>query len=108
MDFRYDLNVDLLDVHADKSTFHRFDKFNLKYNPFGQSRLRENFLKQDNLIQGGRAARRAFEFGQTYVVKPKGKHQATIVWLYRLGDNGSSWSQLLETLPLPNVRIRLL
>ncbi|KAG9142537.1 hypothetical protein Leryth_011630 [Lithospermum erythrorhizon] len=47
-----DLNVDLLDVHADKSTFHRFDKFNLKYNPCGQSRLREIFLKQDNLIQG--------------------------------------------------------
>ncbi len=49
---RYDLNVDLLDVHADKNTFHRFDKFNLKYNPCGQSRLREIFLKQDNLIQG--------------------------------------------------------
>lgn len=49
---RYDMNVDLLDVHADKSTFHRFDKFNLKYNPCGQSRLREIFLKQDNLIQG--------------------------------------------------------
>ncbi|WOH13542.1 hypothetical protein DCAR_0833052 [Daucus carota subsp. sativus] len=48
----YDLNVDLLDVHADKSTFHRFDTFNLKYNPCGQSRLREIFLKQDNLIQG--------------------------------------------------------
>ena len=25
---------------------HRFDKFNLKYNPFGQSRLREIFIKQ--------------------------------------------------------------
>lgn len=49
---RHDLNADLLDVHADKSTFHRFDKFNLKYNPCGQSRLREIFLKQDNLIQG--------------------------------------------------------
>ncbi|CAJ2675432.1 unnamed protein product [Trifolium pratense] len=47
----YDLNVDLLDVHADKSTFHRFDNFNRKYNPCGQSRLREIFLKQDNLIQ---------------------------------------------------------
>ncbi|XP_058073870.1 AMP deaminase-like [Magnolia sinica] len=47
-----DLNVDLLDVHADKNTFHRFDKFNLKYNPCGQSRLREIFLKHDNLIQG--------------------------------------------------------
>ena len=49
---RYDLNVDLLDVHADKNTFHRFDRFNLKYNPCGQSRLREIFIKQDNLLQG--------------------------------------------------------
>ena len=30
----------------------RFDRFNLKYNPFGQSRLREVFIKQDNLIRG--------------------------------------------------------
>ena len=43
---RYDLNVDTLDMHADKNTFHRFDRFNLKYNPFGQSRLREIFIKQ--------------------------------------------------------------
>ncbi|PWA56656.1 AMP deaminase [Artemisia annua] len=28
------------------------DKYNLKYNPCGQSRLREIFPKQDNLIQG--------------------------------------------------------
>jgi len=48
----YDLNVDTLDMHADKSLFHRFDKFNLKYNPFGQSRLREIFIKQDNIIHG--------------------------------------------------------
>ena len=53
---------------------------------------------------GGRTARRALEFGRTYVVRPKGRHQATIVWLHGLGDNGSSWSQLLETLPLPNIK----
>ncbi|GJU31917.1 acyl-protein thioesterase 2-like protein [Tanacetum coccineum] len=47
---------------------------------------------------------RTHEFGRTYVVKPKGKHLATIVWLHGLGDNGSSWSQLLETLPLPNIK----
>jgi adenosine deaminase len=58
--FSYDLNVDLLDVHADKNTFHRFDKFNLKYNPFGQSRLREIFLKQDNHIQGNAFTMEAF------------------------------------------------
>ncbi|XP_008809651.1 acyl-protein thioesterase 2-like [Phoenix dactylifera] len=50
------------------------------------------------------ATRRSFEYGRTYVVRPKGRHQATIVWLHGLGDNGASWSQLLETLPLPNVK----
>eukprot|EP00172_Hildenbrandia_rubra_P004029 Plantae.Rhodophyta-Hildenbrandia_rubra.ctg7416.p1 GENE.Plantae.Rhodophyta-Hildenbrandia_rubra.ctg7416~~Plantae.Rhodophyta-Hildenbrandia_rubra.ctg7416.p1 ORF type:complete len:723 (+),score=113.73 Plantae.Rhodophyta-Hildenbrandia_rubra.ctg7416:1039-3207(+) len=48
----YDLSVDTLDVHADNSTFHRFDRFNLKYNPCGQSRLREIFLKTDNFTGG--------------------------------------------------------
>ncbi|XP_069360702.1 AMP deaminase 2-like isoform X2 [Maniola hyperantus] len=48
----YDLNVDILDVHADRNTFHRFDKFNAKYNPVGESRLREVFLKTDNYMNG--------------------------------------------------------
>ncbi|KAK2999839.1 hypothetical protein RJ639_023775, partial [Escallonia herrerae] len=51
-----------------------------------------------------RTARRTFEFGRTYVVRPKAKHQATIVWLHGLGDKGSSWSQILEALPLPNIK----
>ncbi|CAH9131360.1 unnamed protein product [Cuscuta epithymum] len=51
-----------------------------------------------------RAVQRSFNFGKTYVVKPKGKHQATVVWLHGLGDNGSSWSSLLDTLPLPNIK----
>ncbi|KAF3422418.1 hypothetical protein E2986_11305 [Frieseomelitta varia] len=48
----YDLSVDMLDVHADRNTFHRFDKFNAKYNPIGESRLREVFLKTDNYLNG--------------------------------------------------------
>ncbi|XP_024980192.1 acyl-protein thioesterase 1 homolog 1-like [Cynara cardunculus var. scolymus] len=55
-------------------------------------------------VIGGITASREFKFGPTFVVKPKGKHQATIVWLHGLGDDGSSWSQLLETLPLPNIK----
>lgn len=74
----YDLSIDTLDMHAN-DTFHRFDRFNLKYNPagtvfpllyyllptnrlcasideiiafLGQSRLREIFLKTDNVIGG--------------------------------------------------------
>lgn len=48
----YDLSIDTLDMHAHRDTFHRFDKFNLKYNPMGESRLREIFLKTDNYIKG--------------------------------------------------------
>ncbi|XP_053613418.1 AMP deaminase 2-like isoform X4 [Plodia interpunctella] len=48
----YDLNVDILDVHADRNTFHRFDRFNAKYNPVGESSLREVFLKTDNYMNG--------------------------------------------------------
>lgn len=48
----YDLSIDTLDMHAHTDSFHRFDKFNLKYNPVGQSRLRDIFLKTDNYIKG--------------------------------------------------------
>ncbi|XP_024126850.1 AMP deaminase 2 isoform X2 [Oryzias melastigma] len=48
----YDLSVDTLDMHADRNTFHRFDKFNSKYNPIGESILREIFIKTDNYIEG--------------------------------------------------------
>lgn len=48
----YDLSIDTLDMHAHTDTFHRFDKFNLKYNPIGESRLRTIFLKTDNFIHG--------------------------------------------------------
>ena len=36
----------------DRNTFHRFDKFNAKYNPIGESKLREIFLKTDNYVNG--------------------------------------------------------
>ena len=48
----YDLSVDKLAMHADRNTFHRFDKFNSKYNPIGQSSLRDIFIKIDNDING--------------------------------------------------------
>ncbi|KAK6158813.1 hypothetical protein DH2020_006127 [Rehmannia glutinosa] len=65
----------------------------------------KNFLVGSWVIRESRAqsSRTTFEFGRTHVVRPKGRHQATIVWLHGLGDKGSSWSQLLENLPLPNV-----
>ncbi|KAF9591337.1 hypothetical protein IFM89_003960 [Coptis chinensis] len=87
----YDLNVDLLDVHADKSTFHRFDKFNLKYNPCGQSRLREIFLKQDNLIQGrflGELTKQVFQDLSA------SKYQMAEYRISIYGRKQSEWDQL--------------
>ncbi|KAG0439197.1 AMP deaminase 2 [Dictyocoela muelleri] len=46
------LRIDNLDTHAHTDTFHRFDRFNSKYNPLGQPILREIFLKYDNFIHG--------------------------------------------------------
>lgn len=48
----HDLSIDALDMHAGRQTFHRFDRFNAKYNPIGSSRLREIFLKTANMING--------------------------------------------------------
>ncbi|KAG0496360.1 hypothetical protein HPP92_001051 [Vanilla planifolia] len=87
----YDLNVDLLDVHADKSTFHRFDKFNLKYNPCGQSRLREIFLKQDNLIQGRFLAELT---KQVFSDLEASKYQMAEYRISIYGRKQSEWDQL--------------
>ncbi|WVZ23269.1 hypothetical protein V8G54_001813 [Vigna mungo] len=87
----YDLNVDLLDVHADKTTFHRFDKFNLKYNPCGQSRLREIFLKQDNLIQGRFLAEVTKE---VLIDLEASKYQMAEYRISVYGRKQSEWDQL--------------
>ncbi|RWW02540.1 hypothetical protein GW17_00034370 [Ensete ventricosum] len=36
-----------------------------------------------------KTATRTFDFGRTHVVRPKGRHLATVVWLHGLGDNGA-------------------
>lgn len=46
---------------------------------------------------GGQTSRTAFEFGRTHVVRPKGRHQATIIWLHGLGDNGSRYYALFQS-----------
>ena len=62
----YDLSIDTLDMHAHSDSFHRFDKFNLKYNPIGESRLREIFLKTDNYIEGRYLAELTKGTGMSY------------------------------------------
>ena len=60
-----------------KSTFDRFDKFNLKYNAYGQNRLREIFLKQGNLIQGI-----IFMFTSLKIVSLYKKKSFSFYWFY--------------------------
>jgi AMP deaminase len=47
-----DLSLDKLNVMADKTTLHRFDRFNAKYSPLGEPMLRTIFLKTDNYMGG--------------------------------------------------------
>lgn len=102
----YDLSVDLLDVHADRNTFHRFDKFNAKYNPIGESRLREIFIKTDNEIQGRYFA---------HIIKEvmsdleESKYQKAELRLSIYGRRGSEWEELAKwavshSVYSPNVR----
>lgn len=87
----YDLTVDMLDVHADRNTFHRFDKFNAKYNPIGESRLREVFLKTDNYLNGKYFARIIKEV--TFDLE-ESKYQNAELRLSIYGKSPDEWDKL--------------
>ncbi|XP_044728732.1 AMP deaminase 2 isoform X2 [Chrysoperla carnea] len=89
----YDLTVDMLDVHADRNTFHRFDKFNAKYNPIGESRLREVFLKTDNYINGKYFARIIKEVASDL---EESKYQNAELRLSIYGKNYDEWDKLAK------------
>eukprot|EP00297_Palpitomonas_bilix_P002600 CAMPEP_0113911350 /NCGR_PEP_ID=MMETSP0780_2-20120614/28150_1 /TAXON_ID=652834 /ORGANISM="Palpitomonas bilix" /LENGTH=761 /DNA_ID=CAMNT_0000907843 /DNA_START=56 /DNA_END=2339 /DNA_ORIENTATION=- /assembly_acc=CAM_ASM_000599 len=86
-----DLSVDNLDTHAHQDTFHRFDKFNLKYNPFGQSRLREVFLKTDNLIGGKFLAEMTHE---VFADLKQSKYQLAEYRISIYGRKRTEWDKL--------------
>lgn len=86
----YDLSIDTLDMHAN-NTFHRFDRFNLKYNPAGQSRLREIFLKTDNVIGGRYLAEITKEVMSDLEA---GKYQLAEWRISIYGRKASEWSSL--------------
>uniref|UniRef100_A0A2H8TGI5 AMP deaminase n=1 Tax=Melanaphis sacchari TaxID=742174 RepID=A0A2H8TGI5_9HEMI len=89
----YDLTVDMLDVHADRNTFHRFDKFNSKYNPIGESRLREVFLKTDNYIGGKYFARVINEVASDL---EESKYQNAELRLSIYGKSSDDWDKLAK------------
>ena len=87
----YDLSIDTLDMHAHYDTFHRFDRFNLKYNPCGQSRLREIFLKYNNLMKGRYLADITKE---VFSDVEKSKYQLMEPRISIYGRSMSEWSNL--------------
>ncbi|KAM7002773.1 AMP deaminase 3b isoform 2-T2 [Tautogolabrus adspersus] len=87
----YDLTVDSLDVHAGRQTFHRFDKFNSKYNPVGASELREIYLKTDNYIKGEYFARLVKEVSKE-LEESKYQHAEPRLSIY--GRSASEWEGL--------------
>ncbi|XP_032521497.2 AMP deaminase 2 isoform X2 [Danaus plexippus] len=89
----YDLTVDMLDVHADRNTFHRFDKFNAKYNPIGESRLREVFLKTDNHMNGKYFARIIKEVASDL---EESKYQNAELRLSIYGKSPGEWAKLAK------------
>ncbi|KAK9319280.1 hypothetical protein V1517DRAFT_266574 [Lipomyces orientalis] len=102
----YDLSIDTLDMHAHRDTFHRFDKFNLKYNPIGESRLREIFLKTDNYIKGKYLAELTREV--IYDLE-QSKYQMAEYRISIYGKSRNEWDRLAEwvvdnKLFSPNVR----
>jgi len=89
----YDLTVDMLDVHADRNTFHRFDKFNAKYNPIGESRLREVFMKTDNHVGGKYFAKLIKE---VFVDLQESKYQNLELRLSIYGRSLNEWDKLAD------------
>ena len=87
----YDLSVDTLDMHADTKTFHRFDRFNLKYAPIGESRLREIFLKYNNLTKGKYLAEIT---QQVFDDLEQNKYQMAEYRLSIYGSSASEWDAL--------------
>lgn len=98
----YDLSIDTLDMHAD-DTFHRFDRFNLKYSPIGQSLLREVFLKTDNFL-GGRYLAEITR--QVFDDLESSKYQLAEYRLSVYGRRPSEWGKLARWVTRHNLASR--
>ncbi len=101
----YDLSLDTLDMQAN-NTFQRFDRFNLKYNPAGQSRLREIFLKTDNYMGGKYLA----EITKEVIADLDANKYSIVEWRLSIyGRSADEWAKLAKwffeyRLAHPNVR----
>lgn len=89
----YDISLGTLDMNAN-NTFQRFDRFNLKYNPAGQSMLREIFLKTDNFLQGKYLAEITKEVFEDIEKNDKYTHLELRLSIY--GRDKTEWNKLSQ------------
>jgi len=87
----YNLSLDKLNVVADVTVFHRFDRFNEKYNPLNQPQLRTIFLKTDNEMGGRYMAEITRELLDDL---EESKYQHTEWRLSIYGRKRDEWSKL--------------
>lgn len=86
-----DLSLDKLNVLADKTTLHRFDRFNAKYSPMGEPLLRMVFLKTDNFMKGRYLAELTKELLKEL---EESKYQHTEWRLSIYGNKRDEWDKL--------------
>lgn len=88
-----DLSLDALNVLADQTIMHRFDRFNNKYSPLGDAALRNIFLKTDNQMGGRYLAEITKEL---MVDLEESKYQHTEWRLSIYGRKREEWSMLAK------------
>jgi AMP deaminase len=86
-----DLSLDKLNVMADKTTLHRFDRFNAKYSPMGEPILRTIFLKTDNYMGGRYLAEMTKDLMKEL---EESKYQNTEWRLSIYGNKRDEWDKL--------------
>uniref|UniRef100_A0A1A9WNW9 AMP deaminase n=1 Tax=Glossina brevipalpis TaxID=37001 RepID=A0A1A9WNW9_9MUSC len=89
----YDLTVDKLNVHADRNTFQRPDEFKYRFNPTGDTLLREVFLKTDNYVNGSFFAGIIKEI---FADLEESKYQNAELRLSLYGKNINEWTKLAK------------
>ncbi|XP_059815457.1 AMP deaminase 3-like, partial [Hypanus sabinus] len=85
------LDIDALNVHADRETFQRFDRFNAKYNPVGASELRRLYLKTNNHINGEYFAGLIKEYADSM---DDASNQFAELRISIYGNSPDEWNQL--------------
>jgi AMP deaminase len=87
----YDLSIDTLGMHAHTDSFHRFDKFNLKYNPLGHTQLRDVFLRRENHLRGRYLA----EITREVIADLESNKYQMVEWRVSIhGRNMNEWDRL--------------